>query len=511
MNDPPTAPPPSSGPSEQTWEDKVSTAGAAPVSGTANGGEAGQKALEIVISHDKMAATLSIKPEALNVPVTPQEILEQTKDLGIDPQFIDREALSRVCDSQQADAVLIAAGIDAVDGVNTLFERLIEIRENHGPTEDELGNVNHKDLSDFLLVEKGTPLLRRVPATAGKGGADLLGRPISATNGIDRKLDSSGDGVAVSDDDDNVLVAAIQGHPVFSEYSVKVEPVLTLDAVNLRTGDVTFDGSVLVKGDVAPGYSINATGNITVCGMVERAQLKAGHSIVVQGGVIGTEAGDEDSDAASLHAVLFAEDSIEARFLSMCSATAGNRLTVTDSVVQSELKAGEELRIGVSGGKGTVVGGHCEAGQTLTVAVAGSSANVATALTVGKGNSYAQQLEELKLEFEDKMDQMLKLSSMHKQLKGSARPGADSDQHREKLRKIANTVNQLRETVDGITDQMTELSTLMKRANEACILVKKELFANVSLTINNGSKTLRESCGAGVFVSKGTKLQFCED
>ena len=55
----------------------------------------------------------------------------------------------------------------------------------------------------------------------------------------------------------------------------------------MASGNIQFDGSVVIQGDVAKGMSVKATGDIEVAGIVEMASLEAGGNITVKSGVIG--------------------------------------------------------------------------------------------------------------------------------------------------------------------------------------------------------------------------------
>jgi len=62
-----------------------------------------------------------------------------------------------------------------------------------------------------------------------------------------------------------------------------------VENVDINSGNITFDGSLEVKGDVAEGMTIDVTGDVYIQGGVERAAVKAGHNIKVGGGIFGVE------------------------------------------------------------------------------------------------------------------------------------------------------------------------------------------------------------------------------
>ena len=61
-------------------------------------------------------------------------------------------------------------------------------------------------------------------------------------------------GTEVSDSEGNVLIASVKGHPVLQKQGVKIDETLTVAQANLKTGNINFDGSVVINGDVLPRF-----------------------------------------------------------------------------------------------------------------------------------------------------------------------------------------------------------------------------------------------------------------
>jgi uncharacterized protein (DUF342 family) len=94
-------------------------------------------------------------------------------------------------------------------------------------------------------------------------------------------------GACIDPDDPNRLLAAIAGQPVAVPGGMIVEPVYTVSAVNMASGNVSFDGSVVVRGDVAAGMTVKVTGDIQIGGTADPCRLEAGGNIVIKGGALG--------------------------------------------------------------------------------------------------------------------------------------------------------------------------------------------------------------------------------
>ena len=68
---------------------------------------------------------------------------------------------------------------------------------------------------------------------------------------------------------------------------LRVNETLTLAKVDLSTGNINFDGSLHIKGDVADGVAVDVSGSVLVEGVVARATIVAGGDIVIKNGIIG--------------------------------------------------------------------------------------------------------------------------------------------------------------------------------------------------------------------------------
>ena len=79
--------------------------------------------------------------------------------------------------------------------------------------------------------------------------------------------------------------ASSEGKITYSkpDHQLMVTPIYIIDGnVDNATGDIRFNGDVLVKGNVFANTTIRATGNITVEGHVEIATLHAGKNVILK-------------------------------------------------------------------------------------------------------------------------------------------------------------------------------------------------------------------------------------
>lgn len=92
------------------------------------------------------------------------------------------------------------------------------------------------------------------------------------------------------DDGSHELRAARDGAPEQNAGTVGVETTSVHEGhVDATSGDVRRHGSLRVRGSVAPGRTVAATGSVVIEGMADRAELWAGGTLVVEGRATGCD------------------------------------------------------------------------------------------------------------------------------------------------------------------------------------------------------------------------------
>ncbi|MEX1222753.1 MAG: FapA family protein [Idiomarina sp.] len=216
---------------------------------------------------------------------------------------IRREAIEQLiehCDTALPGLpleVTIARGRKPVNGLDARFKPLVPDARKRilRPQDRGDGSVDMRDLGKLFSVKQGEAVLRRIPATKGRPGFTIKGEPLPATDGTDREI-KAGNGTLVNPDNSDELIAEKQGMPSFIDNSAEVDEVLTMKDVDVGTGHVDYEGSVIITGSVGEGMRVKATGDITIAGYVDSAELNAGGNITVAKGVIGHQLAHDDED-----------------------------------------------------------------------------------------------------------------------------------------------------------------------------------------------------------------------
>jgi len=193
---------------------------------------------------------------------------------------------------------LIAKGLPPRVGQSSKLKPLVKNALDRILKPQNVGTarVDMRNLGDIICVRKGTEILRRVPPTEGRNGYTVCGDIINSNLGkwVGFK---PGDGTIISDADENLLLADISGMPKFKDQKMWVDDVFICKGVNVGSGNIDYDGSVIVNGDVTEKMEISASGDVTVNGFVESATIHAGGDIIITEGAMGkvNESGTEYS------------------------------------------------------------------------------------------------------------------------------------------------------------------------------------------------------------------------
>ncbi|MFA6856952.1 MAG: FapA family protein [Treponema sp.] len=406
---------------------------------------AGDAVISIDISKDEMKATLTATAPAMSgADVSALMIERALKAQGI-VAGIEDDKISEFVDNPVYNIPYeVAAGIPPVDGRDAYIAYDFET----DPTklhakESANGQVDFKELNLIQNVIKGGRLAQKIPAERGKGGKTLSGRYLEAKNGKDIpiplgknvRLDSDGVTVIAEEDGQVMLVAG----------KITVEPLLQLDGVNIKTGNIKFLGTVMVKGNVEDGFNVDASGNIEVSGTVGRCRINAGGDIIVQQGVFGKDEG-----------CLTGKKSLWAKFIQAAKVEVEDSVIVTDSIMSSEVTAMKNIIL--NGKKAQITGGHLFATEEIAAKNIGSPGGGAeTILEVGFDPRAKQRLDEL----QDKQGNLVKeLENLDLDI--------STLENQKKIRRMLpkdkeDNLNKLKERKDQISTESAEMSTEIEK------------------------------------------------
>lgn len=315
----------------------------------------------IDISHDEMQATITATAPAVGgAEISSEAIVRALETQGV-VAGIDNQKIENFVDHPvYGIPSVVAEAIKPVDGRDAYIAYNFETDKTKLKMQESAsGQVNFKELNRIQNVVEGQPLAQKMPAERGKGGKTLFGRYLEAKNGKDINLPLGKN--VVMDSDGRTILAAMNGQVLLVGDKINVEPVMEIEGdVSIKTGNITFLGTVIVKGSVEDGFNIKASGNIEVHGTIGRCSIIADGNIVVSGGIMGHDEG-----------VVLAGGSLWAKFIQNTSVTAEEYVIVADGIMNSNVTA--KKRIMLQGKRASIIGGHLFATEEISAKSVGSS------------------------------------------------------------------------------------------------------------------------------------------
>ncbi len=358
------------------------------------------------ISADALFVWVDFAPAQGGEEVTADEIFEALGQsevtYGIDPL-----AVETICKADLPERVIAATGLAAQNGEPTRFELLAADTRDRVPQVDARGLIDFRELGAIPLVVAGQALMRRIPPTAGVVGYNIRSERLEAIPGRNEPFATHLAGAYLDLDDPNLLRATFNGQPVRCGNGVTVEQVLRVRNVNMASGNISFDGTVHVDGEVLRGMKVHATGDIIVAGVVDGGELDAGGDIHVTGGIIA-------------QARVRASGSVAARFVENAHVYSGTTIAINDMVLQSDLQAINQIVIGIKATqRGRLTGGSTRAMLLVEVPVLGATTGGVTGIQLGvnpvleaKYQDLLQRVEKQKAN-EGNLEKLIKHLSTH--------------------------------------------------------------------------------------------------
>lgn len=403
-------------------------------------GEVRPAQLNLTVSSDKMEAEALAEAPYGGSPLATEQVLNHLRNANITNGILKQAIQAIVTHSKQAAPgesfkVIIAKGKKPRNGDDTWFQPLVEDARSRmlQPQEKDKHRVDMRNLGSLITVKVGTPMLQRIPFTEGAPGYTVTGEVIAAKDGKDKNL-KPGKGTEISPDDPNCLISSVSGLPIFVDNSAYVDDVLSISNVDVNTGHINYDGSVLIDGDVAPGMRVHATGDITVSGYVDSASLHAEGNITVGKGVIGRQLESHEVDylpSSELSARLTSDATIWVAYGQYAALNAKLGVHIERQLTHCTLITPGETHIGGEGeaAMGKIIGGHTEIADNFYVGQLGAPAGTRTRIYFSQPAKSEEQLraeEALASVLRSHISQQHKLLQAKKKIQES---GEDYDAH----------------------------------------------------------------------------------
>ncbi|QUH26306.1 FapA family protein [Serpentinicella alkaliphila] len=431
--------------------------------------------IEVALSRDKMQCHIVLNKGYGGKSITAEKIISKLNENGIN-YGISYELIENFLSNKEFnEKVLIAEGKKPINGINAKIIYYFDTHASNSPKMLEDGNVDFKQLNLIKNVKKDELISEITPPTEGVNGYDVTGielRPLSGKPTNFKKGKNT-----YESEDGLKLYASRDGQILLKDGVITVSEVLEIAGdIDNSTGNIKFNGKVIVKGNVKSGFSIEADGDIIVYGVVEGARLKSQGDIILNRGVQGNN-----------QAYLECTGNLVAKYIENTKIDVKGSIEA-DCILHSCAKA--KSKVLISGKKGLIAGGEVKAGEEISAITIGSHMGTNTKLEVGIDPDIKKKLNDIKNEItetENKLDGLKKTIEL---LNKQSKIAKLSQDKQEIFVKSVKAYEVLKERHGSLTLELNIIESKINTMTKGKIHALKTMYPGVKATILNTTRQL---------------------
>ncbi len=435
--------------------------------------------VHVRISEDNMQAVVRIiPPSETGRKTTLYDVIDELRRRQV-VYGVKEGRIERYIEEETFCTDIIAAeGTEPVHGEDARIEYFFNTDITAKPTQNDDGSVDFFNLNTISHCKKGDLIARLIPATKGEYGINILGSRIKPRDVKNLHLKYSNN--IIINDEKTELTAAVDGHVTLVDDKVFVSNVFEVENVDISTGNIDYEGSVQINGNVQSNFTVKCRGNIIVNGAVEGAYLEAGGDIIIARGMNGMSKG-----------TLKAGGNIVVKFLENASVEAGGYVHA-EAIIHTTVMAGTEVT--VEGKRGFIAGGRIFATDQVTTKNLGSEMGVSTIVEVGVDPSvktrYAQlQKDVTEIAKEIKAGEPVILNYLQKKKQGAQ----FTMQQAQYLKSLLETREKNMAKLEEMNNEMLKAQALLERQGNSQVVVTGEVYPGVKIGIGEVSMIVQSN------------------
>jgi hypothetical protein len=453
----------------------------------------GEKCVITFSERDEKAYARFYPPTTGGAMLTTEDIVSDLKFAGV-KHGIHKKAIQHFLEKREyCRTYIMAEATYPVEGKDASIEYFFDINVTAKPKLKDDGSVDFHNLGNIAVVEKGTKLAELTPADSGRNGLSVKGKPLPPKK-VKRMHLRHGRNIRMSDDKCR-LYAEVSGYATLVDDMVMLSDVYRVPAnVDASTGDIHFDGTVEVAGNVNTGFAIETSGDIVVNGVVEGASLKAGGNIVIKRGMQGMERGE-----------LQAGGNITAKFLENCKVRCEGGLKA-DAVLHSDVDCKEDIE--VRGKKGLVNGGHIRTYGKIHATSLGSTMGTSTKVEVKPDKDLILKKNEIQEKIDMTEQTLQKFEKIAESVKAQLSLGREiTKEQRNYIKQATQSKPAMTRELRELKHEKTGLQSLIENNRLASVYVEKEVYAGVKIVVKDAMKIQNEHLSHCRFVREGADVK----
>lgn len=245
-----------------------------------------QNTFELNVSEDDLTAVLILPP--FNDDINVDDIHKVLRDHDVCFGIINDTVIEDYLKYKHIglNSFIVAKGENSIYGVSGEPTLHFTPRELKPGELDEDGKIDYKDRGDIPYVTEEDLLAERKIMQQSKPGTNVFGQIIEVDT-LEDIVFISGSGTVYNEAGDKII-AECNGEPFINlDGSICVLNEYRVDDVNFETGNIKFDGNVIIDGKVNSDFIVEGI-NITAREVIG-ARIIAEGDVIVDQGIIGAD------------------------------------------------------------------------------------------------------------------------------------------------------------------------------------------------------------------------------
>lgn len=428
--------------------------------------------IHFTASEDNMNASISGFDLSYyqNFDVSPEWVQAEMKRCSIKLTIKDdvsAKLTEMILSHRDLNGFVVCSGVAAVSGQEPYIYQSFKDAASKTIPETESFTIDLRDLQQKTMVKEGELIAEIRHIKPAEAGCNIYGDVIEAAANEDFAI-QVGEGVERKG---RRFYATFDGVPVIDNQAISLNKSMIVEGdVNLRSGNIRFDGPVEIHGSIDTGSVVMTKGDLIVHGTIRGAHVKASGSITVYSGIItGTEGR------------IYAGGDVKADFVENSSVTCGGNLIVSKALLNCRIFCNGSIH--VRSATGVLAGGKVICRERVKTSNLGFKRGASTDLVVGVDWRIAKRIE-------IQRERLLNLEKA-------------SHDYRLNLRTL----------VQKSSVQLTQKYKAMKEEMQQKLVKSKTIIERVQKTLQESSANLTFNPESKIFVvdqlSSNVKIQLC--
>lgn len=391
-----------------------------------------------------------------------KEILDFLKNNGI-VKGIQEDKVDAISQGKYStEPILIAQGIIPKKGADGWYEFFFRTDVEKKPRKLADGSVDYQNIEWFETVNEGQKIAYYHEAEEGTDGYLVTGEPVIARRGSEiPRLTGSGFRI---DEDKKTYWAAVDGMIKLNDTRIDISKKLILDEITMATGNLEFDGSIVIRGKVGNGTKIKATEDIMIEGSVGAATIESGGSVILKQGMNSAGKG-----------FIRANGDIVSKFFESTKVYAGGNIQA-NNCLHSELFA--EGKIEVSS---TIVGGKVESKTEIQTYEAGNRVGVPTNLAITIGDEEKREKFHTEEEIKKVTGELTSLKNSYGEFQAKYPPEIRNAM--DIFLKLENAIFTKEKQLKELEDKLMVLEEDVQKLSLSKVVIRGSAFEGVIVTM----------------------------